>query len=195
LEASSRGERGISFEEEERGVVGEELDAPDFTDEPEDWVSPSVSSSALSIATVGKDCEAAVLKRRGWGRNLSPLAVMGDDASATAGGGEVRSSLGGGVTFTLGEDTARLPLSTELLLPPRLQDEAVSDLEGATTAEFTLFDIGLPREVPPLMTVVELGVAGGSAYSSKRARLELDAVLRLAVRLPNRPPRAAVMGT
>jgi hypothetical protein len=34
LDASSRGERDISLEEEERGVVGDELDSADF-DEPE----------------------------------------------------------------------------------------------------------------------------------------------------------------
>jgi hypothetical protein len=33
FEASSRGERGISLEDEERGVVGDELD---LTEDPED---------------------------------------------------------------------------------------------------------------------------------------------------------------
>lgn len=50
LEASSRGERGISLDDEERGVVGED----DFPEEPDDWVSPSVSSSVLSMVTAGK---------------------------------------------------------------------------------------------------------------------------------------------
>jgi len=36
LEASSRGERGISLEDDERGVVGDELDAVDLTDDPEE---------------------------------------------------------------------------------------------------------------------------------------------------------------
>lgn len=36
FEASSRGERGISFEDDERGVVGDEFDAADLTDDPED---------------------------------------------------------------------------------------------------------------------------------------------------------------
>lgn len=49
LEASSRGERGVSLDEEDRGVVGEE----DLTDEPEEWVSASVSSSVVSMATAG----------------------------------------------------------------------------------------------------------------------------------------------
>lgn len=97
------------------------------------------------------------------------------------------------MTFKLGEETARLPLRTELLLPPRLQEETESDLEGATPLEeFKLFDIGLPKDVPPLMTVVPLGVGGGFPSSSKRETFELDALTDL---LPNRPPRAAVMGT
>lgn len=55
LEASSRGERGISLDDEERGVVGEELDAVDLTEEPDDWVSPSVSSSVVvSMETKGR---------------------------------------------------------------------------------------------------------------------------------------------
>jgi hypothetical protein len=104
--------------------------------------------------------------------------------------------VGGGVTLTLGEETTRFPLRTELLFPPRLQDEAVSDLEG-TRLVLPLLDAGLPKEVPPLMTVVELGVGGGgeSPFSSKRDEWELGGALRLAVRLPNLPPRAAVMGT
>lgn len=53
LEASSRGERGISWEDVERGVVGEDLEAIDLTDDPEECVS-SVSSSVESIATVGR---------------------------------------------------------------------------------------------------------------------------------------------
>ena len=32
--------------------------------------------------------------------------------------------------MTNGDDTARFPLSTELLLPPRLQETAESDLDG-----------------------------------------------------------------
>jgi len=103
------------LEDEERGVVGDELDAADFTEEPED--SPSVSSSALSIATVGKGCDTRGLKRRGWGLNLGPLADKAGEAreSSVPGGGETRSSVGGGVTLTLGEETARFPLRTELL--------------------------------------------------------------------------------
>ena len=52
---------------------------------------------------------------------------MGDASPAE---GEERSSLGG-VILRLGEETVRLPLRTELLFPPRLQEEAESDLEGA----------------------------------------------------------------
>jgi len=187
LEASSRGERGISLEDEERGVVGEELDAADLTEEPEDWVSPSLSSAVVSMETVGKGWETAALKRRGCGLNLGPDAEIGD-TGPPAGGGDTRSV--GGVILTLGEETARLPLRTELLFPPRLQDDAESDLEGAAVA-WMLLDAGLPKEVPPLMTVVRFGVGGGSDCSSKRPAWEL----RLVVRLPNLPPRAAVMGT
>lgn len=65
LLASSRGERGVSLEDEERGVVGDEFDAADLTDDPEDCVSPSVSSSVLSMVTAGRGCETTGLKRRG----------------------------------------------------------------------------------------------------------------------------------
>jgi hypothetical protein len=61
LEASSRGERGISFEDGDWGVVGEELEAVDLTEDPEE----SLSSSAVSIATAGKGWETAGLKRKG----------------------------------------------------------------------------------------------------------------------------------
>ena len=62
-------------------------------------------------------------------------------------GGDTRFSSGGGDTRTLGvrpglTDTALLPLRTELLLPPRRQETAGSDLDGGT---------GL---VPPLVVVV-----------------------------------------
>jgi len=139
------------------------------------------------MATAGKGWEAAGLKRSGCGLNLGPLAVVGDEM-ASAGGGDTRSSPGGGVILTLGEETTRLPLRTELLFPPRLQEEALSDLDGMTPVA----TVGVPKEVPPLMTVVEPGVGGGSPCSSKR----MDGVaLRLMDRLPKRPPRAAVMGT
>jgi hypothetical protein len=64
------------------------------------------------------------------------------------------SSMGGGVILTLGEETARLAPKTELLFPPRLQEEAASDLEG------TMPTLPVPSEVPPLMTVVMPGVWG-----------------------------------
>lgn len=70
--------------------------------------------------------------------------------------------MGGGVTRTLGEIVTRLfPLSTELLFPPRLQ-EVESDFDGVAfkEVELMLLDAGLPSEVPPLMTVVVLGVGG-----------------------------------
>lgn len=62
------------------------------------------------------------------------------------------------------EAEPRLGVRTELLFPPRLQEEAVSDLEGVATAGAggeMLFGEGLPKEVPPLMIVVPgFGVAG-----------------------------------
>jgi len=61
LDASSRGERGISLDEEDRGVVGED----DLTEESEEWVSASVSSSVVSMVTAGMGWETAALKRSG----------------------------------------------------------------------------------------------------------------------------------
>lgn len=62
------------------------------------------------------------------------------------------------------EAEPRLGVRTELLFPPRLQEEAVSDLEGVATAGAgagMLFGEELPKEVPPLMIVVPgFGVAG-----------------------------------
>ena len=127
LAASSRGERGMSLEEEERGVVGDELEA-DLDDEVDSASSPSppsAPSEEVSIATAGNGWDAAMLNRRGTGRVLVVGLVMT--------GGEACSP-GGGVILTLGDVTTRLfPLSTELLLPPRLQETADSDLDGALT--------------------------------------------------------------
>lgn len=123
LDASSRGERGISWEAVERGVVGEDLEAMDLTDDPEEWVS-SVSSSVVSIVTVGNGWETAGLKRRGCGLNLTPSWVFGD--VSTAGGGDERCP-------RLEAETARLGVRTELLFPPRLQEDAASDFEGVAT--------------------------------------------------------------
>lgn len=55
LAASSRGERGMSLEEDERGVVGDEVDA-DLDDEVDSASSPSPTSAPsaeVSIATAG----------------------------------------------------------------------------------------------------------------------------------------------
>jgi len=60
----------------------------------------------------------------------------------------------------MGEETARFPVRTELD-PFRLQEETESDFEDG----WKLFEGRLPREVPPLMTVVELGVGGSAAFS------------------------------
>ena len=74
--------------------------------------------------------------------------------------GGAKHSLSGAVTLTTGEETARLPARTELD-PVRLQEGAESDLEDG----WMLFEGRLPREVPPLMTVVELGVGGSAGLS------------------------------
>ena len=144
LVASSRGERGgRSNEEPELGVEGDECE-PDLED---DSVRLS-SASASSIATVGSGCDVAAVKRNGCGRARTGLTSVVDT-------GDTRVSGGGGDTRTLGvrpglTDTALFPLRTELLLPPRRQETAVSDLDGATEL------LGVPREVPPLAIVVEV---------------------------------------
>jgi len=94
-------------------------------------------------------------------------------------------SVGGGVTLTLGERL--LPLRTELLFPPRLQEIAASDFEGVLTEGAG----GVPRAVPPLMTVVE----GESSESAAATNLNELAREELGVREPNFPPRAADMGS
>lgn len=168
--------------------MGEELDAAELEEEP----SSLSLLSDVSMVTAGSGCEAAPLKRKGMGRILP--------AMFNAGGGETRCcSFGGGVILTLGEDTVRLfPLSTELLFPPRLHEVAESDLEGKMlTLLLMLLEAGLPREVPPLMTVVEPGVGGGgeSSYSSGEYLDMVPVAFKLVVRLPNLPPSAAVIGT
>ena len=120
-----------------------------------------------------------------------------------AGGGELRSarggdtrSAGGGVILTLGEERVRLlliPLRTELLLPPRLQETAESDLEGVVLGvrvPVELVEGRLPRAVPPLMTVVPPGVWGRGGMSSSNFVILGAPVVRQA----NFPPIAAVMG-
>jgi hypothetical protein len=124
-------------------VEGDERE-PDLED---DSVKLS-SASASSIATVGRGCDVAAVKRNGCGRVRTGLTSVIDR-------GDTRASDGGGDTRTLGVspgfiDTALLPLRTELLLPPRRQETAVSDLDGATE----LLDI--PRGVPPLVVEVKL---------------------------------------
>lgn len=120
------------------------------------------------------------------------VAVLGVLTAADERGGEILSE-GGGVILTLGEVKERFPLSTELLLPPRLQEETESDFEGVVLLKLILLEAGLPSEVPPLMTVVEFGVNGGASSSpSSGENLELGPETE---RLPNLPPKAAVMGS
>ena len=80
-------------------------------------------------------------------------------------------SPGGGVILTEGGGVVKEvalfgPLNTELFFPPLLQEMAESDLEGPVEElVFMLLDRGLPRTVPPLITVVRLGVGGGTLIS------------------------------
>ena len=103
--------------------------------------------------------------------------------------GEERST-GGGVIFTRGdgEAIARLPDSTELFAPLRLHDTAASDFDGLGE----LMPLGLPSAVPPEMVFVKLGVLGVFRYAvMSSSALNCPGVMRL----PNLPPRAAVIGT
>lgn len=96
--------------------------------------------------------------------------------------------------LTVGEPmvAARLPLRTELLFPPLLQDTAESDLEGVPllAALALMVAEALPSEVPPLMTVVKPGVGGGVCSLPYPLAPDIDIE-----RLPNLPPSAAVIGT
>ena len=135
----------------ENGVLGE----PPDLDDPEEEAS-SASTSDESMAITGRGCETATLNRRGWGRNLTPPEDEGvtESAGPSPGGGVILTE-GGGVVM-------EVVLKTELFLPPLLQETAESDFEGAGEGlVFMLLDKGLPRTVPPLMTVVRLGVEGG----------------------------------
>jgi hypothetical protein len=105
-----------------------------------------------------------MLNRRGWGRDL---VVPADEGMADSEG----PSPGGGVILTEGGGVVKEaalfgPLNTELLFPPLLQEMAESDLEGLVEElVFMLLDRGLPSTVPPLITVVRLGVGGGVGSS------------------------------
>lgn len=110
-------------------------------------------------------------------------------------GGETRASCGGGETRTLGVrpglmDMALFPLRTELLLPPRRQEVAVSDLEGGTEL-VELFEVGAPREVPPLVA----GAEDNEKLPRGRWPMSSSAKPGIMERLPNLPPKAAVIGT
>jgi hypothetical protein len=61
LDASSRGEREVSLDEDERGVVGEEWEAAELEEEP----SSMSLLSEVSIVTAGMGAAAAPLKRNG----------------------------------------------------------------------------------------------------------------------------------
>jgi len=176
LVASSRGDRGgISCDD---GVVGEPADL----DDPEDEAS-SASTSEESIAITGSGCETATLNRRGWGRDFVTGEGVTDSKEPSPGGGVILTE-GGGVV----KEVALFgPLNTELLFPPLLQETAESDLEGLEEPVFMLLDKGLPSTVPPLITVVRLGVGGGMVSSWPSSSWTL--------RLPNLPLSAAVIGS
>ena len=133
LDASSRGESGGASpsDDDVRGVLGVE---PDL-DDTEELSSPSLPSVSTATALIGWDTAAENCKA--GGRVFKGLLA-----------GEIERSAGGGVILTMGDVTALLPLNTELLSPPRLQEVAESDLEGA------LF---WPSVVPPDKTEVKLG--------------------------------------
>lgn len=179
LVASSRGDKGgMSCED---GVVGE----PPDLDDPEEEAS-SASISEESMAMTGSGCDTATLNRRGWGRDLVLPADEGvTDSEGPSPGGGVILTEGGGVY----EVALFGPLNTELFFPPLLQETAESDLEGPVEGlVFMLLDRGLPSTVPPLITVVRLGVGGGmvSSWPSSSS---------WTFRLPNLPLRAAVIGS
>jgi hypothetical protein len=195
------------MEEAERGVVGEERDFEEEVEYPssarEEFVVVSPEESVgelLSTARTGRGFETAGLKRSGTGRALV-RGVAGGGELRSERGGETRSA-GGGVILTLGEERVLrlllIPLRTELLLPPRLQERAESDLEGVVlgvtvpVVELVVVVVvegRLPRAVPPLMTVVPPGVWGREGMSSSNL-----VILAGVVREANFPPIAAVMG-
>jgi hypothetical protein len=134
------------------------------------------------MAMTGRGCDTATLNRRGWGRNLVVPTDEGviDSEGPSPGGGVILTE-GGGVVM-------EVVLNTELFFPPLLQEMAESDLEGLVVEPvFMLLDMGLPSTVPPLMTVVRLGVGGGMVSSWPSSSWTL--------RLPNLPSSAAVIGS
>jgi hypothetical protein len=107
------------------------------------------------MATAGMGCVTAPLKDNAMGRDLPS-----DEETGAVGGGERRRSVGGGEVLPPREGRLA-PRSTELLFPPRLQLDADSDFELVGVA----VGVAPPSEVPPLMTVVALGVRGTEASS------------------------------
>ena len=128
----------------EGGVDGVLTDVGEPFEEPED---PSSSAVLVSIVTVGSGDDTATLKRSGCGRVLA----VGDISSME---GEL------GLTLVLRGGVAEAERNTELLVValPLRQETAASDLEGAGILKVVA--VGVPRDVPPLITVVRLGVGG-----------------------------------
>lgn len=132
--ASSRGERNvISWEDE--GVKGIDKEA--------ELADDTVSSCSESMVKVGTLRTPVDMKLNGRGRSLPSVLPVG--------GGERRSP-GGGVILTRSEavEVVRKPLSTELVVLPRLQDVAASDLEGAFSSSAASLKGGeLLYDAPP----------------------------------------------
>ena len=88
--------------------------------------------------------------------------------------------------------------TVEVVVEPRRQETAVSLFEGAAMG--AVCTAGVPKPpivVPPEMTTVEEGVGGGALKSDSLVSLnDVAAGFRPegSDRLPNLPPRAAVIG-
>jgi hypothetical protein len=174
------------------GVEGVLADVGEPFEEPED---PSSSAVLVSIETVGSGDDTTALKRSGCGRVLA----VGDISSME---GEPL------LTLVLRGGVAEAERNTELLVValPLRQETAASDLEGAGMLKVVA--VGVPRDVPPLITVVRLGVgvAGpaveltgtnmpdSSSWSPKRLVMN-ELACGFNMREANLPPMAAVIGT
>jgi hypothetical protein len=125
------------------GVVGGE-DSSEAASSDVESVNSVVSVSMTAMATAGKGLDAAALKVKGIGRFL--VVDKGDIPRCSAARG------GGGVTVNRGGTTVLLwppPRAEGVVGAARLQEETVSDLDAGEEGGG-----GVPKGVPPLMTVV-----------------------------------------